>query len=273
MKTWLITGCSTGIGRGIAKAVLAKGDQAVVTARNTDKLKELSEAYPDTCLPVSLEMTDRESIRSCVKAATERFGNIDVLINNAGHGYRAAVEEGDDNDVEELFETNVFGPIALIKQVLPSMRHNESGVIINVSSIAAARSALGSGYYAASKAALELLSDALIKEVKPLGIKAMIVEPGAFRTAFYDDALKGTALKVDDYAKSGVKRREETVNARMQPGDPDKAGQVIVEVAEWDELPHTLLLGSDAVKAVRSTYENKLEEIARLEEVSKRTDY
>ena len=146
MKTWLITGCSTGIGRGIAKAVLAKGDQAVVTARNTDKLKELSEAYPDTCLPVSLEMTDRESIANCVKAATERFGKIDVLINNAGHGYRAAVEEGDDNDVEELFETNVFGPIALIKQVLPSMRHNESGVIINVSSIAAARSALGSGY-------------------------------------------------------------------------------------------------------------------------------
>lgn len=273
VKTWLITGCSTGIGRGIAKAVLAKGDRAVITARNTEKLEELRAAYPDTCLPVSLEMTDRKSIRAAVEKATEKFGDIDVLVNNAGHGYRAAVEEGEDKDVAELYETNVFGPVALIKEVLPQMRKRGSGTIVNVSSIAAARSALGSGYYASSKAALELITDALIKEVGPLGIRAMIVEPGSFRTSFYDDALKGTSVKVDDYAKSGVKRREDTVNARQQPGDPDKAGQVLVEVLEEESLPHTLLLGSDAVKAVKAEYERKIREIDAYAHISGKTDF
>lgn len=273
MKTWLITGCSSGIGKGIAKVALKKGYQVVVTARNTEKLKDLYEAYPKTCLPVSLEMTDKQSIQNVVKVTNEKFGPIDVLINNAGHGYRAAVEEGEEADIEELYDTNVFGPVTLIKEVLPQMRQQQSGTIVNVSSIAAVRSALGSGYYASSKAALELITDALIKEVKPLGIRAMIVEPGSFRTKFYDEALKGTAIKVDDYIKAGVKRREETVNARQQPGDPDKAGEVIVKVIEQDELPHTLLLGSDAVKIVSQELERKLKEIQDYQNISEQTDF
>ena len=195
MKTWLITGCSSGIGRGIAKAVLKKGDNAVVTARDTSKIADLVDQYPNTALGVALDITKKESISAAVKQAQERFGTIDVLINNAGYGYRSSVEEGDIDDVNLLFNTNFFGPIELIKEVLPQMRANKNGAIVNVSSIAAVRSGVGSGYYAASKAALELMTDGLAKELKPLGIKVMIAQPGSFRTNFYDTSLKGTKIR------------------------------------------------------------------------------
>lgn len=262
MKTWFITGCSTGIGRGIAEAVLKKGDQAVITARNKEKLDDLVTQYPKTALAVSLELTSRESISNAVEEAKKHFGPIDVLINNAGHGYRAAVEEGLDEDVYNLFETNLFGPIELIKQLLPQMRKNRYGAIVNVSSIAAVRSGVGSGYYAASKAALESISDALYQEVHPLGIKVMVVEPGSFRTAFYDEALQTTETKIDDYAETaGKNRTENTVNNQDQPGDPMKAGQIIVETIEQEEYPRTLLLGNDAVEVVTTTLTNQLHEI------------
>lgn len=206
MKTWLITGCSSGIGRGIAKAVLKKGDNAVVTARDTSKIADLVDQYPNTALGVALDITKKESISAAVKQAQERFGTIDVLINNAGYGYRSSVEEGDIDDVNLLFNTNFFGPIELIKEVLPQMRANKNGAIVNVSSIAAVRSGVGSGYYAASKAALELMTDGLAKELKPLGIKVMIAQPGSFRTNFYDTSLKGTKNKITKQLGKLVKR-------------------------------------------------------------------
>ena len=151
----MITGCSSGIGAGIAKAVLKSGDQAVVTARNKEKVQDIVGQYPDRALAVSLDVTDNSSIHNAVKEAEARFGRIDVLVNNAGYGYRAAVEEGEPEDVNTLFQTNLFGPVELIKAVLPGMRERKSGAILNVTSIAAARSAVGSAYYASSKAALE----------------------------------------------------------------------------------------------------------------------
>ena len=173
MKTWLITGCSSGIGKGIAKAVLESGDQAIVTARNKDKVMDIVEAYPEAALAVSLDVCSQDSIKNAVKEAYDKFGTIDVLVNNAGYGYRSAVEEGEIEAVQTLYQTNLFGPIELIKAVLPKMREQKSGYILNVTSIAAARSAVGSGYYASSKAALELLTNGLMKELAPLGIKAM----------------------------------------------------------------------------------------------------
>lgn len=168
MKTWLITGCSSGIGAGIAKAVLKSGDQAVVTARNKEKVQDIVNQYPKRALAVSLDVTDNESIQNAVKEANEKFGTIDVLVNNAGYGYRSAVEEGEVEAVQTLFQTNLFGPIELIKAVLPAMRAQKSGAILNVTSIAAARSAIGSGYYASSKAALELLTNGLAKRSRIL---------------------------------------------------------------------------------------------------------
>jgi NAD(P)-dependent dehydrogenase (short-subunit alcohol dehydrogenase family) len=274
MKTWLITGCSSGIGRGIAKAALEKGDQVIVTARNIEKVLDIIQQYPDLALAVSLDVTDNQSIENAVKEGLYHFGKIDVLVNNAGYGYRAAIEEGEIDAVQTLFNTNFFGPIELIKAVLPQMRKRKTGAIINVTSIAAVRSAVGSGYYAASKAALELLTNGLAKELTPLGIKVMVVQPGSFRTKFYDESLKGTQKKIDDYADTaGRTRKENIVNNKQQPGDPDKAGQVIVETIERDDYPGILTLGSDAVQAVSSTLESKLKELNNWASVSQQTDY
>jgi len=274
MKTWFITGCSSGIGRGIAKAVLENGDRAVVTARNIESVQDIISAYPNTALALTLDITNNDSIHLAVQSALSVFGRIDVLVNNAGYGYRSSVEEGTVEDVKVLFDTNFFGPVELIKAVLPSMRKNKYGFILNVSSIAGVRSAIGSGYYAASKAALELMSDGLSKEVKPLGIEVMIVEPGAFRTRFYDTSLKGTEKKIDDYIETaGKTRKENVVNLENQPGDPDKAGKVLVEMVEKGQLPLRLLLGSDAVKLVETELENRLVELRNYKPMSILTDY
>lgn len=274
MKTWLITGCSSGIGRGIAKAALKKGYRVVVTARNTEKLKELVAEYPDTSLALELDVLKKESVISALQKANESFGSIDVLVNNAGHGYRSALEEGEEENVAEVFQTNFFGPVELMKAVLPQMRQQKHGAIINISSIAAVRSGVGSGYYAATKAALELLSDALWQEVTPLGIKVMIVEPGAFRTHFFDTSLKGTNIKIDDYAETAGKNRKETiVNRYDQIGDPGKAGQVIVDTIEKQEYPKRLLLGSDAVQVVQTELRNRLAEVEKWKDVSYGSDF
>ena len=275
MKTWLITGCSSGIGAGIAKAVLENGDNAIVTARNKDKVMDIVKDYPDTALAVSLDVCNQDSINKAIEEAYNKFSTIDVLVNNAGYGYRSAVEEGEIEAVETLYQTNLFGPIALIKAVLPKMREQKSGYILNVTSIAAARSAVGSAYYASSKAALELLTNGLMKELAPLGIKAMVVQPGAFRTRFYDgESLKGTETKINDYeAIVGKSRPGNFVNMKKQAGDPDKAGKVIVDVVNKDDLPEILTLGKDAVTAVKSTLEAKISELDKWADISASCDY
>ena len=274
MTTWLITGCSSGIGRGIAKAVLKHGDNAVVTARNISTVTDIVENYPDTAIAVPLDITNKESIAGAVKAAADNFGGVDILVNNAGYGYRSSVEEGEEESVNLLFNKNFFGPIELIKQVLPYMRAQKNGAILNVSSIAAARSGVGSGYYASSKAALELMTDGLMKEVAPLGIKVMTVEPGAFRTKFYDTSLKGTQKQIEDYADTAWKtRKENIVDNQDQPGDPDKAGEVIYETIQKENIPKRLLLGSDAVRIVSAEMKERLQEIEDWSAISTQTDY
>ena len=272
-KTWIITGASVGgIGEGIARAVLSHGDNAVITARYLSRLEPIASDYPDTCLPVALDMADKSQILSAVEQAAARFGTVDVLVNNAGHGYRSSVEEGEEDAVKELFRTNVFGPVDMIKAVLPIMREKRAGVIMNTTSIAAERSAIGSGYYAASKAALDLLTDGLCKELKPLGIRVMVIEPGSFRTHFYDEALKSAPLSIEAY-KDTTWKNAGAVNKRQQPGDPMKAGELIYRMAYAEEAPFRLLLGSDAVKAVLSTAEARIEEANRFADDARSTDY
>ncbi len=272
-KTWFITGASAGgIGEGIARAVLSHGDNAAITARSLAKLEALAAEYPDTCLPLAVDMADKAQIAAAVSAAVARFGTVDVLVNNAGHGYRSSVEEGEEEAVQELFRTNVFGPVDMIKAVLPLMRAKGAGVIMNTTSIAAERSAVGSGYYAASKAALDLLTDGLCKELKPLGIRVMVIEPGSFRTHFYDEALKTAPLTVDAY-KDSTWKNANAVNQRRQPGDPMKAGELVYRMAFAEDAPFRLLLGSDAVKAVISTAEGRIEEANRFAEDSRSTDF
>lgn len=274
-RTWLITGCSEGgIGAGIARAVLRRGYNAVVTARSLDKVQGIVADYPDTALAVTLDVTRQESIDAAVKAAEARFGQIDVLVNNAGYCYRSSVEEADRAGVDRMYETNFFGPVALIQAVLPGMRMRHDGAIVNVSSIGAVRTGAASGYYASTKAALELMSEGLAAEVEPLGVKVMIVEPGAFRTHFYDSSLKGAALTIGDYADTAWKRSpENAVNQGKQPGDPEKAGDVIIDALESENRPRRLLLGSDAVKAVRGALEARIKELEQWAELSARTDF
>lgn len=273
MVNWLVTGASSGIGYGTALAALKAGNRVAVTSRSLDKLKKLTEEYPDQCFPVELELSSPTSIEHAIKKLAT-FGPIDVLVNNAGHGYRAAVEEGEDEQIREIYATNLFGPIKLIQQFLPHMRQQHGGAIINISSIAAVQSGVGSGYYASTKAALEQISRALQEEVTSLGIKVMIVEPGGFRTAFYGDNLQGTHHDITDYAATAWKTHKENVkNDHREPGDPLKAGQVIVDVISKDNPPQTLLLGSDAVEFVSEELKQRLQEIRDWQDISKQTDY
>ncbi|HKG49282.1 MAG TPA: oxidoreductase [Actinomycetales bacterium] len=274
MSTWLITGSSTGLGRDLARAVLAAGHNAIVTARNADSVRDLAEAHPDTALAVPLDVTNAAQVAGAVRAGEERFGAIDVLVNNAGYGYRAAVEEGDDADVAALFATNVFGPVALIKAALPGMRARKSGAIVNVSSIGARICPPGSGYYAATKAALESLSGSLRKELAPLGISVVVVEPGGFRTDFAGRSLQQSATVIDDYAETAGKRRKENDSTHgAQPGDPARAARAIITAVEADQPPALLMLGTDALTSIRAVIDAQLAELTAWEKTSLSTDF
>jgi NAD(P)-dependent dehydrogenase (short-subunit alcohol dehydrogenase family) len=274
MPTWLITGCSTGLGRHLAQAVLGDGHNAIVTARDAAAVEDLAKAYPDQALAVALDVTDTEQIARAARLAEERFGGVDVLVNNAGYGYRAAVEEGDAAGIATLFSTNFFGPVNLIKAVLPGMRARRRGVIVNVSSISARRFPAGSGYYSASKAALESVSGSLRNEVAPLGIKVIVVEPGAFRTDFAGRSLQESPTVISDYAETVDARRK--VNDRThgtQPGDPDRAAEAIMACVKADNPPFLLLLGEDALDSVRSELEALSGDIDKWQELTLTTSF
>ena len=272
MPTWLITGCSTGLGRALAEAVIAAGHNAVVTARDAGKVADLADGAADRVLPLALDVTDPGQVGSAVARAEERFGGVDVLVNNAGYGYRAAVEEGDEPDVRTLFETHFFGVVAMIKAVLPAMRARRSGAIVNVSTIGVQIMPVGSGYYAASKAALEGMSGALHAELKPLGISVTVVEPGAFRTDFAGRSLTQSSTVIDDYAATAGKRRKEhdTVHG-TQPGDPAKAAQAIITAVQSTEPPAFLLLGTDALATYRRLATARLDTIQEWEQLTTST--
>jgi NAD(P)-dependent dehydrogenase (short-subunit alcohol dehydrogenase family) len=274
VSTWLITGCSTGLGRAIADAVIADGHNAVVTARDVTKVTDLAEKAPERVLAVPLDVTAPEQISLAVQQAQDRFGGIDVLVNNAGYGYRAAVEEGDDADVRTLFDTHFFGTVAMTKAVLPGMRARRSGAIVNLSSIGATVTPVGSGYYSAVKAAIEGLSGSLRGELAPLGISVTIVEPGAFRTDFAGRSLTQSARVIDDYADTAGKRRIEydTMDG-TQVGDPAKAAAAIVTAVESGEPPAFLLLGKDALAMYRYVADERAKEIANWESLTTSTDF
>src|ERR1700719_1290207 len=274
MTTWLITGCSTGLGRALADAVIAAGHNAVVTARDVAKVADLAEATPGRLLAVALDVTEPAQVTLAVQQAEERFGGVDVLVNNAGYGYRAAVEEGDDADVRTLFETHFFGTVAMIKAVLPGMRARRSGAIVNISSIGAQLTPVGSGYYSAAKAAIEGISGALRGELAPLGISVTVVEPGAFRTDFAGRSLAQSATVIDDYADTAGQRRKahDTMDGN-QPGDPAKAGVAIIAAVESSEPPAFLLLGADALAAYRYIADGRANEIATWEKLTTSTNF
>jgi NAD(P)-dependent dehydrogenase (short-subunit alcohol dehydrogenase family) len=274
MTTWLITGCSTGIGRALAETVLDRGDNAVVTARDVSRVEDLAAKYPGTALAAALDVTDASQIHAAIDRGTKTFGGIDVLVNNAGYGYRAAVEEGDDADVRTLFDTHFFGTVDTIKAVLPQMRDRRSGTIVNLSSIGAKITPAGSGYYSAVKSAIEGLTGSLRKELEPLGITAMVVEPGGFRTDFSGRSLQQSAEAIEDYADTAGKRRKENDTSHgTQPGDPGKAATAVITAVEAVDTPEMLVLGADATNAYADVLQSQLASLEAWRAVGENTSF
>ncbi|MEG8018330.1 oxidoreductase [Sphingomonas sp. LR55] len=259
---WFISGCSTGFGRELAKLVLARGWRAVVTARDADRVADLAEGAEDRALALSLDVREQAQIDHAVAQAKAKFGRIDVLVNNAGYGYQASVEEGEESEIRAQFDANVFGLFALTRAVLPVMRAQKSGNIINITSVAGQVGFPGSGYYAASKHAVEGWSDALLAEVKPLGIDVTCVEPGPFRTDWAGRSLKQTPVKIADYADTAGKRLDGTREVSgTQAGDPVRAGEAMIALTENANPPRHLVLGAWGYDAVTKKLAERLKEI------------
>jgi NAD(P)-dependent dehydrogenase (short-subunit alcohol dehydrogenase family) len=253
---WLITGCSTGFGRELAKQVLERGWRCVVTARNPAQVEDIAHGHGERAIVVALDVTNRQHIAAAIARAREAFGRIDVLVNNAGYGYFAAIEEGEDEQVRALFETNVFGLIDTTKAVLPIMRAQGSGMIVNVSSIGGLTGNAASGYYHGTKFAVEGLSESLAIEVKPLGIDVLIVEPGPFRTNWAGPSIRRSVEQIEAYAPTaGERRKTSAARSGKQPGDPVRAAKAIIDVAMSEHPPLRLLLGKWALESARRKIE------------------
>src|ERR1035437_5772878 len=269
---WFITGCSTGFGRELAKHALERGYRTVVTARDPDEVKDL--AARGEALVLKLDVTHQGQINAAIKAAEAKFGRIDVLVNNAGIGYFAAVEESEEKEVRRMFEINVFGLSRMIHAALPGMRKRRRGFIVNFSSIGGLRSFPAVGYYNATKFAVEGLSEALWQEVEPLGIKMMLVEPSGFRTDWAGRSANESKRHIDDYtATAGARRSELRAISGKQPGDPVRAAHAIVKAVESPNPPHHLLLGNNAYETATAKLEDLRKEFPAWEAVSRGADF
>ncbi|WP_410612755.1 oxidoreductase [Amycolatopsis sp. lyj-109] len=270
-RVWLITGCSAGFGREIALAALAAGDRVLATARRPETLAELQERGGDRLRTAALDVTDAGQIDTAVQAALEAFGRIDVVVNNAGSGSVGAVEELTMDELRALMEVMFFGAVAVTKAVLPHLRAQGSGTVVQISSMGGQLSPPGYGAYCATKFALEGLSEALSAEVAPFGVKVLIVEPGAFRTEFGGGRMHRSRT-IDAYAVSTSGTREAVENMDgTQPGDPAKAAAAIVRAVGRDDAPLRLALGADAVEAIRAHHVAVAADLAAWEEVSRAT--
>ncbi len=270
MSTWFITGASSGLGRALTEQAVAAGHQVVATARDTSTLADVAAQHPDQVVVLPLDVTDPDSRSSAVAEAERRCGGIDVLVNNAGYGYTAAVEEGEDDAVSRLFATNFFGPAALIRAALPGMRARGAGTVVNISSIGARASVPGGGYYSAAKAALEGLSGALRKEVEQLGLHVVVVEPGSFRTDFRGRSADRASTTIAVY--DAVLGRTGDKVLSPQRGEPAKAAAAILEAVQATEPPGLLVLGTDALEGFRQVAAAEAQDVAAYEHLSRSTD-
>ena len=269
---WFITGCSTGFGQELAKQALEQGYRTVITARDPAKLARY--AATDNVLVLKLDVTKSDEVEAAIKATMARFGRIDVLVNNAGIGYFAAVEESEEDEVRKMFEVNVFGTGRMIWAVLPGMRAQGSGCIVNLSSLAGLRGMPALGYYNATKFAVEGLSQALRLEVEPLGLNVMVVEPSGFRTDWAGRSANESEHQIDDYAATaGRVRAAVRASSGKQPGDPVRAVKAIVAAVASGKPPHHLLLGNDAFEGAMAKLDHLREDFVAVEAIARGADF
>ncbi|MCP9273177.1 oxidoreductase [Mycolicibacterium arenosum] len=274
MANWFITGCSTGIGREIARAALEAGHHVAATARKAGAVADFADEFGDRALALPLDVTDRAQIAAAVTATETAFGGIDVLVNNAGYGYMSAIEEGDDAEVRSLFDTNYFGVVDTLKAVLPGMRARHSGHVVNISSMTGLVANPPNAYYSSTKFALEALTEALSKEVAPLGIKVTAIEPGAFRTDWAARSMHESSTPIADYDENvGVRKTMIKEFANHLPGDPRKVAEAVLMVTSLEEPPLRLLLGRDVLKAVRDKIAEMSASIDQWEAVTKDVEF
>lgn len=273
-RVWMITGASRGIGARIAEAALAQGDAVVVTARNAASLEKRF-GQSDALLPLALDVTDEAQARHAVGAALERFGRIDVLVNNAGYGLLGAVEESTADEVRRLYDTNVFGLLHVTRAVLPGMRARRAGHVINISSLGGVQSSAGFGLYCSTKFAVEGITEALHAELAPLGIHATVVEPGYFRTEFLDTGSLAVSPQVlDDYAQSAGAVREAARRINLnQPGDPVRLAQAVMQLVASPTPPLRLPLGTDTLQTIAEKHAFVERETAQWRAVAASTDF
>ncbi len=271
---WFISGCSTGFGRELARLVLEQGGRAVITARGRDRIADLAAIAPDRALALDLDVTDQSQINAAVQAAETHFGGIDILVNNAGYGYQTSVEEGEEPRIRAQFDANVFGLFALTRTVLPIMRRQRRGHIINVTSVGGLIGFPASGYYSATKHAIEGWSDSLKAEVAPLGLQVTCVEPGPFRTDWAGRSLEQTKSVIPDYAGTAASRMAETSGySGTQAGDPARAAQIMIDLALKADAPRHLVLGKIGHDAVTAKLKDRLAEIQSLRDMALAADF
>jgi NAD(P)-dependent dehydrogenase (short-subunit alcohol dehydrogenase family) len=273
-RVWFITGASTGFGRLLAEEVLKSGGKVVATARKLEKVADLEKQYPQTAKALALDVTDAGQVNSAATQAFAQFGQIDVLVNNAGYGVAGAIEEVSEDEFMPMFETNVFGLLKVTQAFLPYLRKQRSGHILNISSIGGLIGGQGIGMYNASKFAVEGLSEALAAELAPLGIRVTVIEPGPFRTDFLGRSGVIAKTKIADYDKTAANMRKYFAeNDGKQPGDPVRAVQAMIQVVESPNPPLHLLLGRSALQRFRGKLDSWQKEIAEWEQVTAGADF
>ncbi|CAN5472393.1 oxidoreductase [soil metagenome] len=273
-KVWLITGCSTGFGRELSKLVLRLGYKAGVAARNTQDVSDIVNDYPNTAIALKLDVTNADEITASVELLKEKFGRIDVLVNNAGIGYFGAIEESEEAEVRRMFEINFFGLAKMTNAVLPIMRAQRSGHIINIASIGGLVGFPAVGFYNATKFAVDGYSEALSKETAHLGIKVTVIAPSGFRTDWAGRSANNSAIVIEDYTPSaGVNKNSIRGYSGQQPGDPVRAAKAIVKVVETEHPPLHLLLGEAALKGARNKLEVLKKDYDTWEEITVGADF
>ena len=273
-NVWFITGCSTGFGRELAKHLLENDYRVAVTARNAEQVQDLVEINKDNAIALVLDVTDKAQVKDAVAKAEDHFGRIDVLVNNAGFGYFGAIEESEESETRAMFEANFWGLAEMTRSVLPKMRQRKSGAIVNISSIGGLVGFPGVGFYNATKFAVNGFSEALQKELAPLGIDVIIVEPSGFRTDWAGRSANEAENTIEDYAETAGANKEAIRGySGNQPGDPVRAAKAIVKAVEAENPPKNLLLGRAALKNARLKLEALKEEFDAWAETSEGADF
>ena len=272
-QTWLITGSSTGFGKEIAREVLARGGNVVATARDPASVSDLATLAPDRVLATRLDVTKQSEIDDSIAAAIDRFGAIDVLVNNAGYGFVSGIEEGSDAEMRHQFDVNVFGLVAVTRAALPHMRAKGSGWVVNLSSTAGSRGSPGAGYYCASKWAVEALSEALSGELAEFGLKVLIVAPGPFRTEFAGRSISGPKDPIPAYTVAAGMRAATDAMNETQAGDPVRAARIIVDTVTGGDAPMRLMLGGAAQQSATQSVRDRLADMERSAKVAAEADF